>query len=152
MLDVGWTEMLLIGVVALIVVKPEDLPHLFRTLGRVTARARALAREFSAAMEDAAKGAGLDEAAKSLDEMRRLTSRRSRGLDALERAADRFEAWDARSSSSDRPPPAAPEAPALPDQVPHDPQPAKSSQETLSATVSPKRHRHPVRRRDGNKP
>ena len=47
MLDVGWTELLLIGVVALIVVGPKDLPHLFHALGRITARARGMAREFT---------------------------------------------------------------------------------------------------------
>ncbi|MDM7458992.1 MAG: Sec-independent protein translocase protein TatB, partial [Paracoccus sp. (in: a-proteobacteria)] len=44
MLDIGWTELLLIGVVALIVVGPRDLPKLFHSLGRITAKARGMAR------------------------------------------------------------------------------------------------------------
>ena len=44
MLDIGWSELLLIGVVALIVIGPKDLPHMFHALGRITARARAMAR------------------------------------------------------------------------------------------------------------
>ena len=40
MLDIGWSELLLIGVVALVVIGPEDLPKLFHTLGRLTSRAR----------------------------------------------------------------------------------------------------------------
>ncbi|MFC0200517.1 Sec-independent protein translocase protein TatB [Paracoccus rhizosphaerae] len=94
MLDVGWTELLLIGVVALIVVGPKDLPHLFHALGRITARARSMAREFTSAMEDAAKGSGLDEAAGSLRDMKNLTSKKALGLDALDRATERFEKWD----------------------------------------------------------
>jgi sec-independent protein translocase protein TatB len=94
MLDIGWTELLLIGIVALIVVGPKDLPHLFHALGRITARARSMAREFSSAMEDAAKGSGLDEAAGSLRDMKNLTSKKSLGLDALDRATERFEKWD----------------------------------------------------------
>ena len=66
MLDVGWTELLLIGVVALIVIGPKDLPMMFHTLGRIMARARGMAREFSSAMEDAAKASGLDETRKEL--------------------------------------------------------------------------------------
>ena len=53
--EVGWSELLLIGIVALIVIGPEDLPKLFHSIGRITARARAMAREFSSAMEDAAR-------------------------------------------------------------------------------------------------
>jgi len=94
MLDIGWSELVLIGVVALIVIGPKDLPHLFHSLGRITARARAMAREFSSAMEDAAKTAGLDEAGHALRDVKSLTSKKSLGLDALERAADRFEKWE----------------------------------------------------------
>lgn len=94
MLDVGWTELLLIGVVALIVIGPKDLPAMFHTLGRITARARGMAREFSSAMEDAAKASGVSEVTKDLRDLQKLTSPRSMGLDALGRAADKFEKWD----------------------------------------------------------
>lgn len=93
-MDIGWSELLLIGVVALIVIGPKDLPHMFHALGRITARARAMAREFSSAMEDAAKSSGLDEASNTLRDVKSLTSKKALGLDALERAADRFEKWD----------------------------------------------------------
>ena len=93
-MDIGWSELLLIGVVALIVIGPKDLPHMFHALGRITARARAMAREFSSAMEDAAKSTGLDEAGKALRDVQSVTSKKALGLDALERAADRFEKWD----------------------------------------------------------
>lgn len=94
MFDIGWTELLLIGVVALIVVGPKDLPHLFHSLGRFTAKARGMAREFTSAMDEAARGSGLDEAAKTLNDVKSLTSKKSLGLDALDRAADKFEKWD----------------------------------------------------------
>ena len=93
-MDIGWSELLLIGVVALIVIGPKDLPHMFHALGRITARARAMAREFSSAMEDAAKSTGLDEAGNALRDVKSLTSKKALGLDAVERAADRFEKWD----------------------------------------------------------
>lgn len=94
MLDVGWTELLLIGVVALIVIGPKDLPVMFHTLGRIMARARGMAREFTSAMDDAAKASGMQEATKELRDLQKLTSPRAMGLDALGRAADKFEKWD----------------------------------------------------------
>lgn len=93
MLDIGFSELMLIGVVALIVIGPKELPQLFHSLGRITARARSMAREFSSAMEDAAKQSGLAEATKDLNDLRSLTSKKSMGIDALGRAADKFEKW-----------------------------------------------------------
>ena len=66
MFDLGWTELLLIGIVALIVVGPKDLPLLFRKVGKFVGKARGMAREFSRAMDDAADEAGVKEVAKSL--------------------------------------------------------------------------------------
>ncbi|OWY10089.1 twin arginine-targeting protein translocase TatB [Thioclava sp. JM3] len=94
MLDIGWSELLLIGVVALIVVGPKDLPKMFHQLGRITAKAKSMAREFSRAMEDAAKDTGLDEAAGSVRDLKSLASKKSLGLDALEKATDAFEKWE----------------------------------------------------------
>ncbi len=65
MFDLGWTELLVIGVVALIVVGPKDLPVLFRSLGKFMGKARGMAREFSRAMNDAADDAGMSDMAKS---------------------------------------------------------------------------------------
>jgi len=61
MLDLGWSELLVIGIVALIVVGPKDLPRMLRTLGRYAAKAKSVAREFQRSMDDAARQADLDE-------------------------------------------------------------------------------------------
>lgn len=84
MLDLGWTELLLIGIVALIVVGPKDLPVMFRTLGKFTARLRGMARDFSRAMEEAADEAGVKDVAKDL---RKATNPKAMGMDALKDAA-----------------------------------------------------------------
>lgn len=60
MLDIGWSEMVVVGVVALVVVGPKDLPKMFHTLGEFTGKARAMAREFQSAMNAAAKESGMD--------------------------------------------------------------------------------------------
>lgn len=66
MFDIGWSEMLVIGVVALIVVGPKDLPKMFRTLGEVTGKAKGMAREFQRAMDLAAKESGVSDLARDL--------------------------------------------------------------------------------------
>lgn len=86
MLDIGWTELLIIGVVALIVVGPKDLPKMFRTLGEFTGKARAMAREFQRAMESAADEAGVKDVARELrDTASGRKLREASGLDEMER-------------------------------------------------------------------
>jgi sec-independent protein translocase protein TatB len=62
----GWSELLVIGIVALIVVGPKDLPGMFREFGKFTAKLRGMARDFQRAMEDAADQSGVGDVAKSL--------------------------------------------------------------------------------------
>lgn len=66
MFDIGMTEMLVIGIVALIVVGPKDLPVLFRKAGEAVGKAKGMAREFSRAMNDAADESGMKDVAKGL--------------------------------------------------------------------------------------
>ena len=66
MFDIGWGEFFLIGVVALIVVGPMELPGLFRTVGQWTGKARAMARDFQRSLEQAANESGMDEVSRSL--------------------------------------------------------------------------------------
>ena len=87
MLDIGWTELLVVGIVALIVVGPKDLPQMFRTLGQMTAKARAMAREFQRAMDDAADASGVKDVAKDL---RKATDVKGMGLDEV----DKMRNWD----------------------------------------------------------
>lgn len=156
MLDIGWTELLLIGVVALIVIGPKDLPQVFHALGRIMARARGMAREFTSAMEDAAKASGLDEVQKTIrDAGSVLPHSPSSGVQALTRAAERFEAWDPKLPSaradvapdpamSSAPPAMASPASAVPPEVvPVPPAPPADLPPQPGA-----RRLHAVRRRD----
>jgi sec-independent protein translocase protein TatB len=52
MFDIGWDEMALVAVVALIVIGPKDLPVVLRQVGRWTRKARELAGEFQRGVDD----------------------------------------------------------------------------------------------------
>lgn len=117
MLDLGWTELLVIGIVALIVVGPKDLPIMFRTLGRYTGRLRSMARDFTRAMEEAADESGVRDVAKDL---RKATNPKAMGLDALKNAVDfdEIDPFDEKMKSGTpaairkKPDPSAPQTPA----------------------------------------
>lgn len=72
MLDIGWQELFLIGVVALIVVGPKDLPKVLRTAARVMQKARAMSREFQAGLAEMARDAELDEIKRKVEDSTRF--------------------------------------------------------------------------------
>jgi sec-independent protein translocase protein TatB len=118
-MDLSWSELLVVGIVALIIIGPKDLPGMFRELGRFTAKIRAMGREFSRAMEAAAKESGVKDVA---DDLRKVTSPKAMGLDAVKSAADKFEKWDPLKNAAK---PTAPLTPPLtPAPMPASPTPA----------------------------
>jgi len=91
MFGMGWGELMIVGLVALIVVGPKELPVMFRTLGRFAGKAKGMAREFSSAMNDAADSTGMKDVAKDLNN---IANPRSMGMDKLEEAVSKFEEWE----------------------------------------------------------
>jgi len=70
MFDIGWTELLLVAVLAIIFVGPRDLPRVMRTIGQYTARMRKMAREFQQNFEDLARETELEDLRKEMAELR----------------------------------------------------------------------------------
>jgi sec-independent protein translocase protein TatB len=61
MFDIGWSEMLVIVIVLIVVVGPKDLPKVMRMAGRWAAKARNMAAEFQNSLQDMAREAELDD-------------------------------------------------------------------------------------------
>ncbi|RWD96092.1 Sec-independent protein translocase protein TatB, partial [Mesorhizobium sp.] len=72
MFEVGWSELLVIAVVMIVVVGPKDLPSMLRTFGRTAAKLRAMAGDFQKQFNDALKEAELDDVKSSIDSLRGL--------------------------------------------------------------------------------
>ena len=64
--DIGWPELLLIGVVALVVIGPKDLPRALRVAGYWVRKARTLSREFQSSVEQMLREAELEEMRQNL--------------------------------------------------------------------------------------
>jgi sec-independent protein translocase protein TatB len=70
--DLSWSHMLLVLVVALVVVGPKDLPKVMRTMGQWAAKARGMADQFRKSFDDMARQSELDELRKEVDALRTM--------------------------------------------------------------------------------
>src|SRR5579864_5744054 len=64
--DIGWPELMLIGVIALVVIGPKDLPRALRVAGFWVRKARTLSREFQSSIDQMIREAELDEVREDL--------------------------------------------------------------------------------------
>ena len=71
MLDIGWTELLLVGVVALLVIGPRDLPGALRAFGKFVGQLRSMARQFQDGLDDIAKQEDLRDLQRSVSSITR---------------------------------------------------------------------------------
>ena len=79
MFDIGWAEMAVIGVIALIVIGPRDLPRALYTLGKWAGKARGLLRDLQQGIEEIAREAELEDMKKKFDAARKLDVKREVG-------------------------------------------------------------------------
>jgi len=70
MFDIGWSELVVIGVVALIAIGPKELPGVLRMVGQWMGKARKLAGEFQGQFQEAMREAEMADLKKSFDEVK----------------------------------------------------------------------------------
>ena len=87
MFDIGWQEIIILMLIALIVVGPKDLPRVVKTAGQWMGKARGYARDFQRTIEEAADATEIDAVKKEIDEANRelATARRdvAEGTDSM---------------------------------------------------------------------
>jgi len=69
MFDISWTEFLLIGVVALVVIGPKELPGVMRSLGQWTRKLRSMAADFQNQFQEAMREAEMADLKKQVDDI-----------------------------------------------------------------------------------
>jgi sec-independent protein translocase protein TatB len=85
---IGFSEILVLGLAALIFIGPKDLPTLMRRLGQLVGKGRRMAREFQAAFEDIARQSDLDDLKKEIAELKRSNMMTSAQEDLAAAEAD----------------------------------------------------------------
>jgi sec-independent protein translocase protein TatB len=69
MFDIGWSELLLIGIVALVVIGPKDLPKVLRALGTMMSKVRSMASEFQGQFQEAMRESELADLKKEAEKL-----------------------------------------------------------------------------------
>jgi len=73
MFDIGWSELLVIAVVAIVVVGPKDLPKLMRSFGHYAGKLRRAASDFQRQFEEAMRESEVEEVRKAIESVRTET-------------------------------------------------------------------------------
>ncbi|MAO56662.1 MAG: twin-arginine translocase subunit TatB, partial [Rhodospirillaceae bacterium] len=61
MFDIGWQELFIVAILAIIVIGPKDLPRAVRTVTQAIRKLRSMAGEFQAGLDEVAREAELDD-------------------------------------------------------------------------------------------
>jgi sec-independent protein translocase protein TatB len=73
MFDIGWSELLVIAVVAIVVVGPKDLPKLMRSFGHYAGKLRRAAADFQRQFDEAMRESEVEEVRKAIESVRTET-------------------------------------------------------------------------------
>ena len=102
MFDIGWSEMAVIMMLALIIIGPRDLPRVARTIGQWVRKGRALAREFQTSLEEMARETELDQVKKEIEKVGRTDFKKSLE-NTIDPKGELTSAFDVASGSSAKP-------------------------------------------------
>ena len=101
---IGFTELMVLAIAALIIVGPKDLPMMMRRLGQFVGKGRAMAREFQAAFDDIARQSELDDLRKEIEDLKLSNSlnHATNDLSDSEKAVNSPVMAESRSEAADK--------------------------------------------------
>jgi len=133
MFDIGWGELVVIGVIALIVIGPKELPVVLRTVGRYMGKVRRMASEFQGQFQEALREAELHDLKQQAEEFKSSVDRSLSDIASVDPTADtRKEIESAFTLDEQTKEPAAVETSAVPEALP-----APAEHEALPAPAEP---------------
>jgi sec-independent protein translocase protein TatB len=107
MFDIGWSELVIIAVVALIAIGPKELPGVLRAVGSYMGKIRRMASEFQGQFQEAMREAEMADLKKSVDEMTESASKSFTDFDPIGSVRKEIDSFTA-DPLADKPP--APES------------------------------------------
>jgi sec-independent protein translocase protein TatB len=131
---IGFTELMVLAVAALIIVGPKDLPMMMRRLGQFVGKGRAMAREFQAAFDDIARQSELEDLRKEIEELKISNSLKQATSDLSDYEKDVNSAVMAQSRSEAAAKLAEQISPEMPESKPESKSEAKSEPDTKPET------------------
>ncbi len=138
MFDIGWSELVLIGVVALIAIGPKELPGVLRMVGQWMGKARKMAAEFQGQFQEAMREAEMADLKKSFDEVKEAAAGFTGGgglMTSLQKDVSDALRVDALDKPAETPTTTAVEPPATPT-TPEAPTPATFVEAEAHAAVN----------------
>jgi sec-independent protein translocase protein TatB len=127
MFDIGWSELLVIGIVALVVIGPKELPGVLRTIGQMMGKVRRMASEFQGQFNEAMREAELDDLRKQAEKLNLNVNPLESVKDEITKPVEKISSEVQASLEA----PATP-APAMPEIKPAEPVPAEPKPEGRS--------------------
>jgi sec-independent protein translocase protein TatB len=133
MIDLSWSEILVIAIVLIVVVGPKDLPRLLRSFGKTMSTVRTMAGDFRKQFDEAIKEAELEDLKSLADDARKLNpaSEIKKALNPMEQAAK-----DVRAGLDKAMKPATPVSAEKPASTPQPAEPKKTGATALPEAMT----------------
>ncbi|WAJ31128.1 Sec-independent protein translocase protein TatB [Antarcticirhabdus aurantiaca] len=133
MLEIGWSELLVIAIVLIVVVGPKDLPRMLRTFGRATSQMRRMAGDFRRQFDEALREAEMEDVRDTIADVKKLNPAADvrKALNPMKAVGDEIRSSLAAATRAPEPKVPTPDAPAQPVE------PAKTGAVSETSTPAP---------------